>query len=117
MWVASVSGAVPPPLFQGCNVPQLPTFTASLASDASDKTAAATTTAGQSKSRGGKKGRKGASSGGGGGGIGVGDEPSAITGGPPTVSGGGDVRGGPGPAGPPVGGFGVAAYYTAQRKQ
>ncbi|CAI5979460.1 unnamed protein product [Closterium sp. NIES-65] len=42
--VAAASGAVPPPLFHGCTVPQLPTFTASLATAATDATAAAVTT-------------------------------------------------------------------------
>ncbi|CAI5928697.1 unnamed protein product [Closterium sp. NIES-65] len=42
--VASASGAVPPPLFHGCTVPQLPTFTASLATATTDVTAAAVTT-------------------------------------------------------------------------
>ncbi|CAI7814329.1 unnamed protein product [Closterium sp. NIES-54] len=39
--VASASGVVPPPLFHGCTVPQLPTFTASLTTAATDVTAAA----------------------------------------------------------------------------
>ncbi|CAI7807045.1 unnamed protein product [Closterium sp. NIES-53] len=38
--VASASGAVPTPLFYGCTVPQLPTFTSSLATAATDVTAA-----------------------------------------------------------------------------
>ncbi|CAI7758145.1 unnamed protein product, partial [Closterium sp. NIES-53] len=38
--VASASGVVPPPLFHGCTVPQLPTFTASLATAATDVTTA-----------------------------------------------------------------------------
>ncbi|CAI7782200.1 unnamed protein product, partial [Closterium sp. NIES-53] len=42
--VAFASGAVPPPLFHGCIVPQLPTFTASLATAAADVTATAVTT-------------------------------------------------------------------------
>ncbi|CAI7757191.1 unnamed protein product [Closterium sp. NIES-54] len=115
--VASASGTVPPPLLKGCTVPQLPTFTAFLAF-----ATAAATIGGQSRSRGGKEGGKGAGSGrsGGvniyciwpgssGGGSGVGDEPSASTGGPPAVSGGGVVRGGPGPARQPLRGSGVVA--------
>ncbi|CAI7890699.1 unnamed protein product [Closterium sp. NIES-53] len=42
--VASASGVVPPPLFHGCTVPQLPTFTTSLATAATDVTAATVTT-------------------------------------------------------------------------
>ncbi|CAI7927107.1 unnamed protein product, partial [Closterium sp. NIES-54] len=114
--VASASGSVPPPLFQGCTVPQLPTFTASLASTATDKTAAVATTGARSRSRGGKKRGKGAGSGGGSGGSGggehsssggcggVGDEPSAPTSGPSAASGGGDARGGQGRVGPCAGG-------------
>ncbi|CAI7852035.1 unnamed protein product, partial [Closterium sp. NIES-53] len=54
--VASTSGAVPPPLFHGCTVPQLPTFTASLATATTDVTAAAVTTSSRSRGRGGKRG-------------------------------------------------------------
>ncbi|CAI7797898.1 unnamed protein product, partial [Closterium sp. NIES-54] len=68
--VAAASGTVSPPLFHGCTVPQLPTFTASLATAATDATAAAVTTASQSRGRGGKKGGSGGGGGGGSGGSG-----------------------------------------------
>ncbi|CAI7819364.1 unnamed protein product [Closterium sp. NIES-54] len=66
--VASASGVVPPPLFHGCTVPQLPTFTASLATAATDVTAAAVTTSSWSRGRSGRKGGQGAGGGDGGGG-------------------------------------------------
>ncbi|CAI5969238.1 unnamed protein product, partial [Closterium sp. NIES-65] len=53
--VAAASGTVSPPLFHGCTVPQLPTFTASLATAATDATAAAVTTASRSRGRGARK--------------------------------------------------------------
>ncbi|CAI7799819.1 unnamed protein product [Closterium sp. NIES-54] len=66
--VASASGVVPPPLFHGCTIPQLPTFSASLASAASDVTAAAVTTSSRSWGRSGRRGGHGAGGGGAGGG-------------------------------------------------
>ncbi|CAI7915164.1 unnamed protein product [Closterium sp. NIES-53] len=70
--VASASGVVPPPLFHGCTVPQLPTFTASLATAATDVTAAGVTTSSRSRGRSGRRGSQGAVGGGGGGGGGGG---------------------------------------------
>ncbi|CAI7842591.1 unnamed protein product [Closterium sp. NIES-54] len=56
--VASTSGTVVPLLFKGCTVPQLPTFTASLASTVSPplETAAVSTAGGRSRGKGGKRG-------------------------------------------------------------
>ncbi|CAI5518364.1 unnamed protein product [Closterium sp. Naga37s-1] len=109
---ASASGAVVPPLFQGCTVPQLPTFTTSLASIASPsllETAAVSTVGGRSRGKGGKRGGKGGGAGGGGGGaVGSGDT---------SASGGGDTGGGPAPAGPTRGGASAVTWYTAQRRQ
>ncbi|CAI7925830.1 unnamed protein product [Closterium sp. NIES-54] len=110
--VASASGAVVPPLFQGCTVPQLPTFTASLASIASPatgKTVAVSTAGGHSRGKGCKRGGKG---GGGGGGGGGGKGPGATS-----ASGGGNIGGGIGPAGPTGGGPGAAVWYTAWQRQ
>ncbi|CAI7868184.1 unnamed protein product [Closterium sp. NIES-54] len=110
--VASASGNVVPPLFQECTVPQLPTFTASLASTASLsplETAAVSTAGGRSKGKGGKRGGKGGgASGGGEGGGGSGDT---------SASGGGDPRSGPAPAGPTGRGACAVTWYTAQRRQ
>ncbi|CAI5978120.1 unnamed protein product [Closterium sp. NIES-65] len=88
--VASASGAVPPPLFHGCTVPQLPTFTASLATAATDVTAAAVTTSSRSRGRRGKRGGQG-TGGGNGGGVGGGGGGGGV----PT---GGDGSAGPGEA-------------------
>ncbi|CAI5476265.1 unnamed protein product [Closterium sp. Yama58-4] len=92
--VASASGDVPPPLFHGCTVPQLPTFTASLATAATDVTAAAVTTSSRSRGRSGRRGGQGAGSGGGGGGGGVasGGGGSAGVSDLPAGDGGGDAR-------------------------
>ncbi|CAI7810410.1 unnamed protein product [Closterium sp. NIES-53] len=98
--VASASGIVPPPLFHGCTVPQLPTFTASLTATTTDKTAAAVTTSARSRVRSGRRGGQGAaSSGGGGGGVasgsggsaGVGGAPRPTSSGSPAAAGGGDA--------------------------
>ncbi|CAI7813396.1 unnamed protein product [Closterium sp. NIES-54] len=67
--VASASGVVPRPLFHGCTVPQLPTFTASLATPATNVTAAAVTNSSRSRGRSGRRGSQGA--GGGDGAVGV----------------------------------------------
>ncbi|CAI7903726.1 unnamed protein product [Closterium sp. NIES-54] len=110
--VASTSCTVVPPLFQGCTVPQLPTFTASLSSTASPsplKTAAVSTAGGRSRGKGGKRGGKGGGAGGGGGGGGGSGDTSA--------SGGGDTGSGPAPAGPTGGGAGAVTWYTAQWRQ
>ncbi|CAI7760428.1 unnamed protein product [Closterium sp. NIES-54] len=57
LWsVASSSGIVPPPMFHRCTVPQLPPFTASLATAATDVTAAAVTTSSRSRGRSGRRG-------------------------------------------------------------
>ncbi|CAI7797245.1 unnamed protein product [Closterium sp. NIES-54] len=69
--VASASGAVPPPLFHGCSVPQLPTFTASLTTAAIDMTSSAVTNSSRSRDRSGRRGGQGAGGGGGGSGGGV----------------------------------------------
>ncbi|CAI7920817.1 unnamed protein product [Closterium sp. NIES-53] len=65
---------MPPPLFHGCTVPQLPTFSASLATTATDETAVVVTTSARSRVRSGRRGGQGgASTGGGGGGVASGD--------------------------------------------
>ncbi|CAI5467751.1 unnamed protein product [Closterium sp. Yama58-4] len=110
-------------------IPQLPTFTASLATAATDATAAAVTTASRSRGRSGKKGGSGGGSGGGGGGSGggvapgggggsgPGEAPRAVTGDSTAPAGGGDarVRQSPPVLPAPVGG--AAAWYQAQRQQ
>ncbi|CAI7781835.1 unnamed protein product [Closterium sp. NIES-53] len=121
--VASASGDVPPPLFHGCTVPQLPTFTASLATAATDVIAAAVTTSSWSRGRSGKRGGQGAG-GGGGGGVASGGDGSTEIGGAtcavasdsPAAAGGGDARVRHAPAGPPAAGAGVAAWYLTQRQ-
>ncbi|CAI7771038.1 unnamed protein product [Closterium sp. NIES-54] len=124
--VASAFGAVPPPLFHGCTFHQLLTFTASLATAATDVTAAAITTSPRSRARSGKRGGQGAGgSGGGGGGIagdgggsaGVGGAPGAASSDSPTAAGGGDAQVSRAPAGLPAAGAGVAAWYLTQRQQ
>ncbi|CAI7856793.1 unnamed protein product [Closterium sp. NIES-54] len=100
--VASASGAVPPPLFHECTVPQLHTFTASLATAATDVTIAAVTTFSWSWGRSGRRGGQGACEGGGGGGgdvanggggsAGAGGAPRAAAGDSPAAAGGGDAR-------------------------
>ncbi|CAI7913093.1 unnamed protein product [Closterium sp. NIES-53] len=69
--VPSTSGAAPPPLFHGSTVPHLPTFTASLATAATDVIADAVTTSSRSRGRSGRRGGQGAGKGGGGGGGGM----------------------------------------------
>ncbi|CAI5463227.1 unnamed protein product [Closterium sp. Yama58-4] len=126
--VAAASGAVPPPLFHGCTVPQLPTFTASLATATTDATAAAVTTSSRSRGRGGKRGGAGGGVGGGGGSgggvatggggsAGPGETSRAATGDSTAPAGGGDarVRQSPPVLPAPVGG--AAAWYRAQRQQ
>ncbi|CAI7807384.1 unnamed protein product [Closterium sp. NIES-53] len=131
--VASASGAVPPPLFHGCTVPQLPTFTASLATTTTDVTAAAVTTSSCSRGRGGKRGGQGTGGGGGGGvagggggggmptggggSAGPGEASRAAAGDPATAAGGGDARACQPPSGLPAAAGGAAAWYLAQRKQ
>ncbi|CAI7851288.1 unnamed protein product [Closterium sp. NIES-54] len=131
--VASASGAVPPPLFHGCTVPQLPTFTASLATATTDVTAAAVTTSSRSRGRGGKRGGQGTGGGGGGGvagggggggmptggggSAGPGEASRAAAGDPATAAGGGDARACQPPSGLPAAAGGAAAWYLAQRKQ
>ncbi|CAI7931295.1 unnamed protein product, partial [Closterium sp. NIES-54] len=117
--VASTSGAVPPPLFHRCTVPQLPTFTASLATAATDVTAAAVTTSSRSRGRSGRRGSQSAGGGGGssggdvasggGGSAGAGGAPRAATGESPAAVGGGDARVHQPPTGPPAAGGGAAA--------
>ncbi|CAI7851919.1 unnamed protein product [Closterium sp. NIES-54] len=97
--VASASGVVPPPLFHGCTVPQLPTFTASLATAATNVTADAVTTSSRSRGKSGRRGGQGAGGGGGGdvvsgggGSAGAGGAPRAAAGDSPVAAGGGDTR-------------------------
>ncbi|CAI7931231.1 unnamed protein product [Closterium sp. NIES-54] len=119
--VASTSGAVPPPLFHGCTVPQLPTLTASLATATTDVTAAAVTTSSWSRGRSGRRGSQGAGGGGGGGGgdvasggsgsAGAGGAPRAAADDYPAAAGGGDARIRQPPTGLPAAGGGAAAWY------
>ncbi|CAI7798098.1 unnamed protein product [Closterium sp. NIES-53] len=131
--VASAFGAVPPPLFHGCTVPQLPTFTASLATATTDVTTAVVTTSLRSRGRGGKRGGQGTGGGGGGGVAGGGGGGGVPTGGggsagpgeashaaaidPATAAGGGDARACQPPFGLPAAAGGAAAWYLAQRQQ
>ncbi|CAI7893272.1 unnamed protein product, partial [Closterium sp. NIES-53] len=100
--VASGSGVVPPPLFHGCTVPQLPTFTASLATAATD---------------GASGGGGGDVASGGGGSAGAGGAPRAAAGDSPAAAGGGDARVRQPPTGLPAAGGGAAAWYLTQRQQ
>ncbi|CAI7823789.1 unnamed protein product [Closterium sp. NIES-54] len=107
--IASASGAVVPPHFQGCTDLQLPSFTASPALTASpsfDENAAVSTMGGWPRARevrkGGRDGGIGGSGGGGGGAGGT------------SPSSGGGTGGGLGPAGPLGGGARAAAWYMAQ---
>ncbi|CAI7929115.1 unnamed protein product [Closterium sp. NIES-54] len=131
--LASAFGAVPPPLFHGCTVPQLPTFTASLATATTDVTTAVVTTSLRSRGRGGKRGGQGTGGGGGGGVAGGGGGGGVPTGGggsagpgeashaaaidPATAAGGGDARACQPPFGLPAAAGGAAAWYLAQRQQ
>ncbi|CAI7923544.1 unnamed protein product [Closterium sp. NIES-53] len=125
--VASAFGVVPPPLFHGCTLPQLPTFTASLATATTDVTAAAVTTSSRSRGRSGKRGGQGAGggSGGGGGDVASGDGGSAGAGGAPraaardspAAAGGGDAQARQPPTGLPAAGGGAAAWYLTRRQQ
>ncbi|CAI7871022.1 unnamed protein product [Closterium sp. NIES-53] len=94
--VASASGVVPPPLFHGCTVPQLPTFTASLATAATDGAG------------GGGGGGGGDVTSGGGGSAGAGGAPRAAAGDSPAAAGGGDARVLQPPTGLPAAGGGAA---------
>ncbi|CAI7860939.1 unnamed protein product [Closterium sp. NIES-53] len=114
--IASASGAVVPPLFQGCTVPQLSTFTPSLASTASpasDETAAVFVAGGRAWGKGGKEGGKGGGVGGGGGG----DTGGGRGGGGTGASSGGGIGGGSRPAAPTREGAGVAVWYTVAAAQ
>ncbi|CAI7884516.1 unnamed protein product [Closterium sp. NIES-53] len=125
--VPPASGNVPPPLFHGCTVPQLPTFTGSLATAATDVTAAVVTTSSRSRGRSGRRGGQGADGGcgGDGGGVASGCDGSTEVGGAtraaasnsPTTAGVGDARVRRAPAGPPAAGAGVAAWYLTQQQQ
>ncbi|CAI7886627.1 unnamed protein product [Closterium sp. NIES-54] len=93
------SGAVPPPLFHGCTVPELHTFNASLTTAATDVTVAAFMTSSRSRGRSGRKGDQGVGGGGGGdvasgGGesAGAGGAPCAAAGDSPAAAGGSDAR-------------------------
>ncbi|CAI7835168.1 unnamed protein product [Closterium sp. NIES-53] len=83
--VASASGDVPPLLFHMCTVPQLPTFTTSLTTSATDVTAAVVTTSSRSRGRSGRRGGQGAG-GGGGGDVASGSGGSARAGGVPRAA-------------------------------
>ncbi|CAI7766718.1 unnamed protein product [Closterium sp. NIES-53] len=105
--VASASGVVTPPLFHVCTVPQLPTFTASLATTATNVTAAAVTTSSRSRGRSGRRGSQGAGGGGrgdvasdSGGSAGTRGAPRAAAGDSPATAGGGDA----------------ATYWSASRR-
>ncbi|CAI7735237.1 unnamed protein product [Closterium sp. NIES-54] len=119
--VASTSGAVPPPLFHGCTVPQLPTFTASLATAATNVTAAAVTNSSRSRGRSGTRGGQGAGGGGGGGDVasggsgsaGAGGAPRAAAGDSPAAAGGGDARVSAATAAPPLAAATAAAVAVA----
>ncbi|CAI7814568.1 unnamed protein product [Closterium sp. NIES-54] len=125
--VAAASGTVSPPLFHGCTVPQLPTFTASLATATTDATAAAVTTTSRSRGRGGKKGVSGGGGGGGSGGSGgavatggggsaaSGETPRAAAGDSTAPAGGGNPRARQSPPVLPAPLGGAAAWYQAQR--
>ncbi|CAI7923152.1 unnamed protein product [Closterium sp. NIES-53] len=96
---ALASGAVPPPLFHGCTVPELHTFNASLTTAATDVTVAAFMTSSRSRGRSGRKGDQGVGGGGGGdvasgGGesAGAGGAPCAAAGDSPAAAGGSDAR-------------------------
>ncbi|CAI7773571.1 unnamed protein product, partial [Closterium sp. NIES-54] len=125
--VASASGVVHPPLFHGCTVPQLPTFTASLATAATDVTTTAVTNSSRSRGRSGRRGGQGAGGGGGGGGgdvasggggsAGAGGAPRAATGDSPAVAGRGDARVRQPPTGLPAAGGGATAWYLTRRQQ
>ncbi|CAI7840781.1 unnamed protein product [Closterium sp. NIES-53] len=117
--IASASGVVPPPLFHGCTVPQLPTFTASLATAATNVTAAAVTNSSRSRGRSGRRGGQGAGGGGGGdvasgggGSAGAGGAPCAVAGDSPTAAGGGDARVRQPPTSLPAARGPVTARYT-----
>ncbi|CAI7846206.1 unnamed protein product [Closterium sp. NIES-54] len=125
--VASAAGVVPPPFFHGCTVPQLPTFTASLATAATDVTAAAVRTSSQSRGRSGRRGGQGAGTGGGGGGgdvasggdgsAGAGGAPRAAAGDALAAAGGGDARVRQPPTGLRAVGGGAVAWYLTRRQQ
>ncbi|CAI7841647.1 unnamed protein product [Closterium sp. NIES-54] len=125
--VASASCVVPPPLFHGCTVPQLPTFTASLATAATDVTAAAFTTSSRSRGRSGRRSGQGAGGGGGGGegdvasggggSAGAGGAPRTAAGDSPAPAGGRDARVRQPPTGLSAAGGGAAAWYLTRRQQ
>ncbi|CAI7886224.1 unnamed protein product [Closterium sp. NIES-54] len=125
--VASTSGVVPPPLFHGCTIPQLPTFTASLATAATNVTTAVVTTSLRSRGRSGRRGGQGAGGGGrggggdvasgGGGSAGAGGAPRAAAGDSPAAAGGGDARVRQPPTGLPAAGGGAAAWYLTRQQQ
>ncbi|CAI7877106.1 unnamed protein product [Closterium sp. NIES-54] len=118
--VPSTSGAAPPPLFHGSTVPHLPTFTASLATAATDVIADAVTTSSRSRGRSGRRGGQGAGKGGGGGGGGmasgggrsteVGRATRAVASDSPSAAGGGDTRVRQAPASSPTAGTPHAMY-------
>ncbi|CAI7797481.1 unnamed protein product [Closterium sp. NIES-53] len=127
--VAPAFGVVPPPLFHRCTIPQLPTFTASLATAATDVTAAAVTTSSRSRGRSGWRGGQGAggggrggggdvaSGGGGGGSAGAGGVPHAAARDSPAAAGGGDAQVRQPPTGLPAEGGGAAAWCLNRRQK
>ncbi|CAI7933082.1 unnamed protein product [Closterium sp. NIES-54] len=116
---------VPLPLFHRCTVPQLPTFTASLATATTDVTATAVMNSSRSWGRSGRRGGQGAGRGGGGGGgdvasggggsAGAGGAPRAAAGDSPTATGGGDAQVHEPPTGLPAARGGAAAWYLTRR--
>ncbi|CAI7733585.1 unnamed protein product [Closterium sp. NIES-53] len=118
--VASASGVVPPALFHRCTVPQLPTFTASLATAATDVTTTAVTNSSRSRGRSGKRGGGGGGgdgASGSGGSAGAGGAPRAAAGDSLAAAGGGDARVCQPPTGLPAAGCGAAAWYLTRQQQ
>ncbi|CAI7925862.1 unnamed protein product [Closterium sp. NIES-54] len=106
--VAFAFGVVPPPLFHGCTVPHLPTFTASLATTATDVTVAAVTNSSRSRGGSGKRGGRGVGSGGES--AGTGGAPRVTAGDSPAAAGGGDAQVRQPPTGLPAAGGGASAW-------
>ncbi|CAI7802746.1 unnamed protein product [Closterium sp. NIES-53] len=111
--VAFAFGVVPPPLFHGCTVPHLPTFTASLATTATDVTVAAVTNSSRSRGGSGKRGGRGVGSGGES--AGTGGAPRVTAGDSPAAAGGGDAQVCQPPTGLPAAGGGASAWCPPQQ--
>ncbi|CAI5944552.1 unnamed protein product [Closterium sp. NIES-65] len=102
---------------------ELPTFTASLATAATDVTAATITIFSRSRGRSGRRGSQGAGGSGGGGvssgggrSAGVGEVPRAAASDSPAAASRGDDRRRQTPAGLPNTGAGVVAWFLTQRQ-